>query len=119
MGLPAPRPGVAIHAPSMKLLLFAGLLWAIFHAVCCCRASLTVKPAHRAHFVRPNCCPSETDCDVAYLRRQRIAHRALVLFGSLLVALLPITLAWGYGEMWEGSEPPITGPIACFFPSPG
>jgi hypothetical protein len=91
--------------PSMKLLLFAGLFWAIFHALCCCRASLTVKPAHRAHFVRPNCCPSETECDVAYLRRQRIEHRALVLFGSLLVALLPITLAWGYGEMWEGGEP--------------
>jgi hypothetical protein len=91
--------------PSMKLLLFAGLFWAIFHALCCCRASLTVKPAHRAHFVRPNCCPSEMDCDAAYLRRQQHAHRALVLFGSILVALLPITLAWGYGEMWKGGEP--------------
>ena len=91
--------------PSMQLLLFAGLFWAIFHALCCCRASLTVKPAHRAHFVRPNCCSSEPACDVAYLRRQQHAHRALVLFGTILVALLPITLAWGYGEMWKGGEP--------------
>ena len=41
--------------PSMKLLMLAGLFWAVFHALCCCRASITVKPAHRAHFVRPNC----------------------------------------------------------------
>src|SRR6202034_3680195 len=33
------------------------------------------------------------------------SHRCLILFGSLLVALLPIVLAWGYGEMWEGGEP--------------
>ncbi len=98
--------------PSMKLLMFAGLFWAIFHAVCCSRASITVKPAHRAHFVRPNCAEvtnpcakSEVPCDGPYLRRQQNAHRALVLFGSILVALLPITLAWGCGEMWEGGEP--------------
>jgi hypothetical protein len=98
--------------PSMKLLMFAGLFWAIFHAVCCSRASITVKPAHRAHFVRPNCAEatkpcakSEVPCDGPYLRRQQNAHRALVLLGSILVALLPITLAWGCGEMWEGGEP--------------
>ena len=98
--------------PSMKFLMFAGLFWAIFHAVCCSRASITVKPAHRAHFVRPNCAKatdpcakSEVPCDGPYIQRQQNAHRALVLFGSILVALLPIMLAWGCGEMWEGGEP--------------
>jgi hypothetical protein len=97
---------------SMKFLMFAGLFWATFHAVCCSRASITVKPAHRAHFVRPDCAEatdprteSEVPCDCPFIRRQQGAHRALVLFGSILVALLPITLAWGYGEMWEGGEP--------------
>jgi hypothetical protein len=93
--------------PSMKLFMFAALFWAIFHALCCCRASITVKPAHRAHFVRPHCTPipAQRTCDAAYIRRQQKAHRALLVFGSVLVALLPITLAWGYGEMWEGGEP--------------
>jgi hypothetical protein len=92
---------------SMKFLMLAGLFWAAFHAHCCCRASITAKPAHRAHFVRPNCNSVEkpTTCDGAFLRHQQNSHRALVLLGSLLVALLPITLAWGYGEMWEGGEP--------------
>jgi hypothetical protein len=97
---------------SMKLLMFAGLFWAIFHAVCCSRASITVKPAHRAHFVRPNCAAatdpcakSDVPCDAPYIQRQQNAHRALLLFGSILVALLPIMLAWGCGEMWEGGGP--------------
>jgi hypothetical protein len=93
--------------PSMKLLLLAGLLWALFHAHCCCRASITVKPAHRAHFVKPNCTSTERQatCDIYNLIRQQNSHRALILFGSILIALLAITLAWGYGEMSEGGEP--------------
>jgi hypothetical protein len=93
--------------PSMKLLMLAGLFWAFFHALCCGRASITVKPAHRAYFVRPNCTSNAkpSKCDAAYLKRQQNSHRSLILFGSILVALLPITLAWGYGEMWEGGEP--------------
>jgi hypothetical protein len=105
--------------PSMKLLMLAGLFWAIFHALCCCRASITVKPAHRAHFVRPNCCktPEQSECDAASLNRQQNSHRSLILFGSILVALLPITLAWGYGEMWEGGEPlPNPWPYRAFVP---
>jgi hypothetical protein len=90
---------------SMRLLMLAGVIWAAFHALCCCRASITVKPAHRAHFVPPNSLQAQTACDEAFLRHQQNSHRALVLFGSILVALLPITLAWGYGEMWEGGEP--------------
>jgi hypothetical protein len=98
--------------PSMKLLMLAGLFWAVFHALCCCRASITVKPAHRAHFVRPHCTPipnqatpEQPKCHKTYLERQQNSHRALILFGSILVALLPIALAWGYGEMWQGGEP--------------
>jgi hypothetical protein len=98
--------------PSMKFLMFGGLFWATFHAFCCSRASITVKPAHRAHFVRPNCAQAtdphtkpEVPFDCPFIRRQQGAHRALVLFGSILVALLPITLAWGCGEMWKDGEP--------------
>ncbi len=104
---------------SMKFLMLAGVFWAGFHALCCCRASITVKPAHRAHFVRPNCSSTQkaTPCDAAFLRHQRNSHRALVLMGSLLVALLPITLAWGYGEMWRGGEPlPKPWPYRAFLP---
>jgi hypothetical protein len=92
---------------SMKLLMLAGVFWAAFHALCCCRASNTVNPAHRAYFVRPNCSSPEslTNRDAASLRRHQNTHQALILFGSILVALLPIILAWGYGEMWQGGEP--------------
>ena len=93
--------------PSMKLLMLAGLFWAVFHALCCCRASITVKPAYRAHFARPNCSsvPGQSPCDAVFIKRQQDSRQWLILFGTLLVALLPIVLAWGYGEMWEGGEP--------------
>ncbi len=101
-----PTPQAWLPMPlSMRLLMLAGVLWAAFHALCCCRASITVKPAHRAHFVPPNSLESQTASDAAFLQHQQNSHRALVLLGSILVALLPITLAWGYGEMWEGGEP--------------
>jgi hypothetical protein len=115
-GMPQAWPDMPL---SMKFLMLAGVLWAGFHAVCCCRASITAKPAHRAHFVRPNCSSIQplTRCDTAFLRHQQNSHRALVLLGSLLVALLPITLAWGYGEMWEGGEPlPNPWPYRVFLP---
>jgi hypothetical protein len=105
--------------PSMRLLMLAGLFWAVFHALCCCRASITVKPAHRAHFVRPDCASMQDQpkCDKAHLERQQNSHRALILFGGILVALLPITLAWGYGEMWQGGEPlPDPWPYRAFLP---
>ena len=105
--------------PSMKLLMVAALFWAVFHALCCCRASITVKPAHRAHFVRPNCTftSGQSKCDTTYLKWEQNSHRSLILFGSVLVAFLPITLAWGYGEMWEGGEPlPDPWPYRAFVP---
>ncbi len=103
-----PMPQAWLPMPlSMRLLMLAGAYWAAFHLLCCCRASITAKPAHRAHFVRPNSNSPHplTECDDDALRHQQNSHRALVLLGSILVALLPITLAWGYGEMWEGGEP--------------
>lgn len=91
---------------SMKLLMLAVLFWAVFHALCCSRASITVKPAHRAYFVRPsyNQVRPLTESD-AYLQRHQNRYRILLFSGSILVALLPIALAWGYGEMWSGGEP--------------
>jgi hypothetical protein len=92
---------------SMKLLMLGIFLWACFHLVCCCGASVTVKPAYRAHFVRPSCSsiPDQSECDAVALSHHRYEHRVLILFASILVALVPIILAWGYGEMWEGGEP--------------
>jgi hypothetical protein len=92
---------------SMKFLMLGVFLWASFHLACCCRASITVKPAYRAHFVRPSCSSiaEQSKCEVLALRHHKYAHRALILLASILVALVPITLAWGYGEMWENGEP--------------
>jgi hypothetical protein len=103
----APPDAWLAMPPGMKLLMLLGLFWAVFHALCCARASITVKPAYRAHFVRPNCTftSEPSKCDAVYLKRQQNSHRSLIFFGSILVALLPIILAWGYGEMWEGGEP--------------
>ncbi len=102
-------PRILLEMPlSMKLLMLGGLVWATFHALCCCRGSITVKPAHRAHFVRPGC-STQRKTDEAYLLQLQQSHRALVLFGSILVAMFPIALAWGYGEMWKDGEP-VTNP---------
>jgi hypothetical protein len=92
---------------SMKFLMLGVFLWASFHVLCCCRASITVKPAYRAHFVRPGCSsiPGQSKCEAVALRRHKYAHRALIFIASILIALVPITLAWGYGEMWENGEP--------------
>jgi hypothetical protein len=86
---------------SMKLTLVAVLFWAIFHLFCCARPSVTVKPGHRAHFVR---IPGLT-------------HPSLLLFGSVLIALIPIVLGWGYGEMSMSGEPlPDPWPYRLFLP---
>lgn len=74
---------------SMKLCLLAMLIWACFHIHCCMRPSLTVKPGHRAHFVR----------------LQGWSHLVLMLLGSVIVGLLPILFAWGYGAMSPFGEP--------------
>jgi len=74
---------------SMKICLLTVFLLAAFHLHCCWRPSVTVKPVHRAHFVRI----------------PRDSHSALVLFGSVVVALIPILLAWGYGAMSLSGEP--------------
>jgi hypothetical protein len=82
-----------IHWPpmplTMKFCLVAILVWAGFHFMCCLRPSLTVKPGHRAHFARV----------------PGLSHPVLVLFGSFMIAVVPILLAWGYGSMSEGGEP--------------
>jgi len=74
---------------SMKVCLLTILLLALFHFHCCFRPSITVKPVHRAHFVR--------------IRGN--SHVALINFGSIVVASVPILLAWGYGAMSMSGEP--------------
>jgi hypothetical protein len=74
---------------SMKLCLLWFFVLAGFHLHCCARPSITVKPVHRAHFVR------FADC----------SHSVLILFGTLVVAFIPILLTWGYGVMSLNGEP--------------
>jgi hypothetical protein len=81
---------------SMKLCLLSFFGLAGFHLYCCARPSITVKPVHRAYFVR---IPDTT-------------HSILILFGSIVVAFFPILLAWGYGAMSPEGEPV---PYACWY----
>ena len=80
----------------MKLCLAALFLWAGFHAFSCSRGSITVKPAYRAHFVRP--------CNQVCMGGQK-TQQALVIFGCVLVSMAATIVAWGYGEMSEAGEP--------------
>jgi hypothetical protein len=91
-GRPAETPAYRFWPPmpsSMKICLLTLLVWALFHLHCCALPSLTVKPSHRAHFVRI----------------EASSHLCLVLFGSVVVALVPVLLAWGYGAMSPDGEP--------------
>jgi hypothetical protein len=92
IGKAAPTPWNTVWPPmplGMKVCLAGIVLWAIFHFYCCVRPSLTVKPGHRAHFVR---IPGKS-------------HPALILIGSFAISMIPIILAWGYGSMWRVGEP--------------
>ncbi len=73
---------------SMKICLLVLMLLAAFHLHCCTQPSVTVKPVHRAHFVWIS-----------------DSHSALIVFGSSIVAFIPILLAWGYGAMSAKGEP--------------
>ncbi len=75
---------------SMRTCMFVVLLWVLFHLYCCIRPSLTLKPNYRAHFVRSI---------------KQSQHTALVVFGSGIVTLSAILLAWGYGAMSLIGEP--------------
>ena len=87
---PYPGGGAWPEMPlAMKLCLVCILAWAAFHLYCCARPSLTVKPGHRAHFVRMN----------------DRSHLALIVFGSVIVAFVPILLGWGFGAMSAAGEP--------------
>jgi len=86
---------------SFNICIFAMLLWAAFHAVCCARPSITVKPTRRAYFVR--------------MDQQQ--HSILVTFGSILLVMVGTMLAWSCG--WVSSsaalfpwDQPITNPWA-------
>jgi hypothetical protein len=74
---------------SMKICLLGVFLLAAFHLHCCWRPSVTVKPVYRASFVR---IPGPS-------------HPTLILFGSTVVAAIPILLAWGCGAMSLEGEP--------------
>jgi hypothetical protein len=65
---------------SMKILMASLLGLALFHAGCCYSASFTAKPAFRAHFAAAGW-----------------QHRALVLIGSYLIALMALIAGWGSG----------------------
>ncbi len=74
---------------SIKICLFALFLLACFHLHCSARPSLTERPGHRAYFVRTG----------------EPSHVALMVLGSVFVAMIPVVLAWGYGAMSASGEP--------------
>jgi hypothetical protein len=83
-GSPTSTPTRHLRWPSMPLTmkLFLLLLFglAFFHLWCCRYASFTAKPAFRAHFATCNW-----------------RHRALMLMGSFLIALMALITGWGCG----------------------
>jgi len=82
---------------SMSVCLLAVLLWAGFHAFCCIRPSITVKPDHRAYFVRlSKRWPQPTASR---------SHLVLILLASWFLVMICTTLAWGYGWMSPDGEP--------------
>lgn len=87
---------------SMQLALLLSFVWACYHTLCCLRGSVTAKPAHRAHFVKPNTDSADHPGDLQIRQRN---YDALMLLGTVLIVLVPILLAWGYGAMWVGGEP--------------
>src|SRR6202451_2917487 len=65
---------------SMELFLVLLVGFSFFHLWCCEFASFTAKPAFRAHFATYNG-----------------RHRALILMGSFLIALMALITGWGCG----------------------
>ena len=93
---------------SMRLLMLAECLLGRFPRCSVAAALLSPSSPHTAPTLSaPMQLPPPLTASRCsdFLQHQQNSHRALVLLGSILVALLPITLAWGYGEMWEGGEP--------------
>jgi hypothetical protein len=88
---------------SMKVCLIAILLWSIFHAVCCCLPSITVKPEHRSYFARSG--------DHSHSATR--SHIAILVASSVLVVVIAILVAWGYGWM-DGFNAPIRSPRIYF-----
>ena len=88
---------------SMKVCLIAILLWSIFHAVCCCLPSITVKPEHRSYFARSG------DHSLVTTR----SHIGILVASSVLVAIIATIVAWGYGWM-AGFSAPIRSPHLYF-----
>lgn len=74
---------------SMKICLFALFLLAGFHLHCSAMPSLMVKPGHRTYFVRTG----------------DLSHTALMVLGSVFLAMTPVVLGWGYGVMSANGEP--------------
>jgi hypothetical protein len=94
------RPVWPIVPLSLRIALVLLIAGSFFHAYCCMRASITVKPDYRANFVRTF----------------EPFHRELIVLGSALVSIISIILAWSYGFMSPRSAP-LSGPktIIYFF----
>ena len=78
----------------MKFALFVLLGVALAHASGCWFASLTFKPALRAHFANPG------------TRR----HAVLIALGSAIIACTAVILWWGSGWLFIGPGNPIVYP---------
>jgi hypothetical protein len=90
-----PKPAPALYFPwGMKFALFILLGFAIVHAAGCWFASLTAKPAIRAHFANPG----------------TWKHSVLIALGSAIIACTALTLWWGSGWLFISSGNPIKYP---------
>jgi hypothetical protein len=87
-------PRVLYFPWGMKFVLFVLLGVTLAHASGCWFASLTAKPAIRAHFANPG------------TRR----HAILIALGSAIIACAAIILWWGSGWLFLGPSNPIVYP---------
>ena len=86
----------ALKVPfSMKLAFILLVGAAVFHAACCWSASLTAKPAFRAHFANP----------------RGLRHTVLIALGSSLIASCAILLCWGCGWPLRWEPNPFESPL--------
>jgi hypothetical protein len=101
----------------MNLALLMVLGWSIFHAVCCCSASITVRPEHRSYFVRIR---KSLRGNAAQLSQPGSghpkSHLALILGGCVLMVIVAMVLAWGYGWMSDDPAPIQHARLYALFP---
>jgi hypothetical protein len=102
---------------NMNIALIAVLAWSVFHAFCCCSASITVKPEHRSYFarIRHTLVRNKVVPAPSRIGHPR-SHLALIVVGSILIMVVATILAWGYGWMSATDKPFKEPQLYAIFP---